>query len=134
MELNVSCCFVNKWLPMFKKWYLLSFYWQCAFFAISAAVVSLAYDMGSALAALLGGLAYCVPVLLANLYINLSTHMNSAVARAYAGSIYRLMMAAGILVYLFKETDFPPAMVVGMFCLGAVVQYVTSFVFINREK
>jgi F0F1-type ATP synthase assembly protein I len=119
---------------MFKKWYLLSFFWQCVFFAAIAAVVSFAYDGKSALAALLGGLAYCLPVLLANLYINLSTHMNSAVARAYAGSIYRLMMAVGILVYLFKETSYPPAMIVGMFCLGAVVQYVTSFVFINREK
>lgn len=119
---------------MSKKWYLLSFFWQCVFFAAIAAIVSLAYDMESALAALLGGLAYCVPVLLTNLYIHLSGHMNNALVRAYAGSVYRLMMAAGILVYLFKETSFPPAMITGMFCVGAVVQYVTSFVFINREK
>jgi F0F1-type ATP synthase assembly protein I len=119
---------------MSKKWYLLSFFWHCVFFAAIAAIVSFAYDVKSALAALLGGLAYCLPVLLVNLYVNLSTHLNSAVVRAYAGSIYRLMMAAGILVYLFKETNYPPGVIVGMFCLGAVVQYVTSFVFINREK
>lgn len=121
---------------MVRKWYMLAFYWQCAFWLIIAAVIYCVYDMKSAQSALLGGLAYSVPVLLTTLYTSRPARSNSlsVVADVYTGTIYQLMMAAGILVYIFKETDFIPEFVIAVFCLGAVVQYVTSFVFINREK
>ncbi len=125
---------VNKWLSMLNKWYVLSFLWQCVFFVVLAAIVNFAYDMESAISALLGGLAYCVPTLLANLYMNFSRRSSNAVVQAYAGSMYRLIISAAVLVVLFKKADLRDGAVIGCFCLAAVVQYVTSFVFINREK
>ncbi len=119
---------------MIKKWYVLSFLWQGAFFLLLAALVSFGYDKKSGLSALLGGLAYCIPTLLANLYVHHTDRAKNAMVVAYTGSVYRLMISAGLLVFLFKEMQLQPGVVVGSFCLGAVVHYVTSFVFINREK
>lgn len=119
---------------MMRNWYVSSFIWQCVFFATLSALVSYAYDKESALSLLSGGLAYCVPSLLTNLYIHHSKRMSDALTRAYIGSVYRLLMAAGSLVYLFKETNLNPKFVIISFCIGAVVQYVTSFLFTNREK
>lgn len=119
---------------MMRNWYVSSFLWQCVFFAMLSALVNYAYDKESAISLLSGGLAYCFPSLLTNLYTHHSKRTKDALARAYMGSVYRLLMAAGSLVYLFKETELNPKVIIISFCLGAVVQYVTSFVFTNREK
>lgn len=119
---------------MMRNWYVSSFLWQCVFFAMLSALVSYAYDKESALSLLSGGLAYCLPSLLTNLYIYKSTRMDNVLVKAYIGSVYRLLMAAGCLVLIFRETEFNPKAVIIGFCIGAVVQYVTSFLFTNREK
>lgn len=119
---------------MFKKWYVISFLWQCIIFAILTVVICSVYDVKSGISTFFGGLAYCFPVVLVNLYIHSGSDTSDGLARAYSGSVYRLMMAAGMLVFLFRETDLIPSFLIGMFCLASVVQYVTSFIFINREK
>lgn len=124
---------VNKWLFMLNKWYLLSFFWQSAFFAVFAAIVSFAYDKESAISAFLGGLAYCVPTLLSNVYVHHTKRLKSALVRAYLGTVYRFIMVSAILVYLLKETELSHAVMIGCFCLATVVQYVTSFWFLKRN-
>lgn len=118
---------------MLNKWYLLSFFWQSAFFTVLAAIVSLVYGKESAISALLGGLAYCVPALLSNLYVHHSRRVKSPIARASLGTVYRFIMVAAILVYLLEETELPHGMMIVCFCLATVVQYVTSFSFLKRN-
>ncbi len=119
---------------MMRNWYVSSFMWQCVFFAMLSVLISYVYDKESALSMLSGGLAYCIPSLLTNIYVYKSTRTDNALVKAYVGSVYRLLMAAGCLVFLFKETDLNAKVVIVGFCIGAVVQYATSFLFINREK
>lgn len=119
---------------MISRWYILSFLWQSSFFVLLATFVNYAYDMESGLSTLLGGLAYCVPALLANLYIHQKGRLEKTLQVAYMGTIYRLVIGTGLLIFIFKEMDLRDGIVISCFCLGAVVQYVTSFVSINREK
>lgn len=109
------------------------FFLAKCFFALLAAIVSLAYDKESAISAFLGGLAYCVPTLLSNIYVHQSKRMKSALVIASLGTVYRFIMVSAILVYLLKETELSHAVMIGCFCLATVVQYVTSFCFLKRN-
>jgi F0F1-type ATP synthase assembly protein I len=91
------------------------------------------YDKESAISALFGGLAYCVPALLSNIYVHHTKRLKSAVVSAYLGTVYRFIMVSAILVYLFEETELYHAVMIGCFCLATVVQYVTSFCFFKRN-
>jgi len=119
---------------MLMKWCIVPFFWQCAFFVALAVIVNFICNMESAISALLGGLAYCVPVLVTNLYTYPSINTNSAIIRGCFGTIFRLIISASMLIYIFKEMNLEAKIVISSFCLGAVVQYVTSFLFINHEK
>jgi F0F1-type ATP synthase assembly protein I len=120
---------------MLNKWIVMSFLWQISFFILVAVVVNYVLNEESGLSALLGGLAYSVPSFLANVYMNKPTQDNpySVVSRAYISNVYKLLITAGVLVYIFKEVTINPAVLICCYCLGSVVQFVTSFLSINRE-
>ncbi|SJN56512.1 ATP synthase subunit I [Vibrio ruber] len=122
---------------MLNKWFILSFSWQLAFFIVLATIVGYVLDEKSGLSAFLGGLTYIVPSLLANLYMHkrLDREDNAGldVGRAYVGNLYKLMMTAGVLVFIFREIDINAGALIVSYCLASVVQFVTSFFSINRE-
>jgi F0F1-type ATP synthase assembly protein I len=120
---------------MLNKWFLLSFFWQLAFFILTATILNYLLDERSGYSALLGGLAYCLPTLLANIYMHKPSNDDErmVVGRAYISNVYKLIMTAGILVFVFKEVDIRAGVFIACYCLAAVVQFVTSFVSINRE-
>jgi F0F1-type ATP synthase assembly protein I len=122
---------------MLNKWFILSFSWQLAFFIVLATIVGYVLDEKSGLSAFLGGLTYIVPSLLANIYMHrkLSREDNAGldVGRAYMGNLYKLMMTAGVLVFIFREIDINAGVLIVFYCLASVVQFVTSFFSINRE-
>ncbi|MGX9419341.1 ATP synthase subunit I [Vibrio sp. RC27] len=119
---------------MLKKWFVLSFLWQISFFMLVATVLFYTLDEKSGFSAFLGGLAYSGPTLLANAYMQKpSSNAHAVVGRAYVSNIYKLVMTAGFLVYVFKEIDVDPAVFIVCYCAGGVVQFVTSFFSLIRE-
>jgi F0F1-type ATP synthase assembly protein I len=121
---------------MLSKWYMLSFFWQITFFSISAAIVNYALGEKSGMSTFLGGLTYCVPTLLANIYMHSGRDTGnefSVVGRAFISNVYKLVMTAGVLVFIFKKVDISAGVFVVFYCIGSVVQFVTSFFSINRE-
>jgi F0F1-type ATP synthase assembly protein I len=122
---------------MLNKWFYLSFLWQLTFFIVSGAVVGYVLGEKSGFSAFLGGLTYIVPTLLANIYMHKpaleSENPSVTVGRAYMGNVYKLIITAGILVFIFSEVDINAGGFIVFYCLGSVVQFVTSFFSINRE-
>jgi F0F1-type ATP synthase assembly protein I len=120
---------------MLNKWFILSFLWQLGFFIVSATIVGYMLDEKSGLSAFLGGLTYIVPSFLANLYMHkpMFNNEHAVVGRAYMSNVYKLMITAAALVYIFKEVDIEHAAFIVAYCVASVVQVVTSFLSINRE-
>jgi F0F1-type ATP synthase assembly protein I len=120
---------------MLNKWFVLSFLWQLGIFILIAAVLYYTLNEKSGFSAFLGGLAYSVPTLLANAYMQKSPSNNAqaVVGRAYTGNFYKLLMTAGVLVFVFKEIDINPVVFIACYCVGSVVQFVTSFFSLIRE-
>ncbi len=120
---------------MLNKWFVLSFLWQLGFFILIATVLYYVLDEKSGFSAFLGGLAYSVPTLLANIYMHASSSNNAhlIVGRAYISNIYKLVMTAGVLIFVFREMDVNAGIFIVSYCVGSVVQFVTSFFSLIRE-
>lgn len=120
---------------MLNKWFIVSFLWQLTFFIVAGIAVNYALDEKSGFSAFLGGLTYIVPSFLANLYMHKTIYNNehAVVGRAYMSNIYKLIMTAAALIYIFTKVEIHPAVFIVSFCVASVVQVVTSFLSINRE-
>lgn len=120
---------------MLNKWFVLSFLWQLTFFILIAGSVFYFLGEKSSLSTFLGGLAYIVPTLLANIYMHKPTGdmVYSVVSRAYMSNIYKLMITAGFIVFVFKNMDVNAGAFIVCYCLASVVNVVMSFLSINRE-
>ncbi|MCE0493617.1 ATP synthase subunit I [Vibrio salinus] len=120
---------------MQHKWFFLSFFWQLSFFIVLSGSVYYLFGEKNGLSVFLGGLAYIVPTLLANIYMHRpsSDMPHSTVSRAYLGNIYKLMITAGLIVFVFKNMDVNAGAFIVCYCLASVVNVVMSFFSINRE-
>lgn len=121
---------------MLKKWFFLSFIGQIGVFIVISAIVFYFLGEKSSLSALLGGIAYIVPTLLANIYMHkpvMNEVPSFTVGRAYMGNIYKLIITVGIIVFVFKEIDIRANVFIVCYCIASLVNVVMSFVSINRE-
>ncbi|RQW61232.1 ATP synthase subunit I [Vibrio viridaestus] len=121
---------------MLNKWFFLSFLGQLGIFILIGVAVNYLLGEKSGMSAFLGGLAYIVPSLLANIYMHKSANNDmpySTVSRAYMSNIYKLLMTAGVIVFIFKEMDVNAGAFIVCYCVASVVNVVMSFLSINRE-
>ncbi len=121
---------------MLNKWFFLSFIGQMGVFIVISAIVFYFLGEKSSLSAFLGGIAYIVPTLLANIYMHKpidDSMSHLVVGRAYMSNIFKLMMSAGVIVFVFKNMDVNAGAFIVCYCLAGVVNVVMSFLSINRE-
>jgi F0F1-type ATP synthase assembly protein I len=120
---------------MLNKWFVLSFLWQMSFFMLIATVLYYTLDEKSGFSAFLGGLAYSAPTFLANMYMQKfrGSNAHADVGRAYISNIYKLVITAGVLIFVFKQVDVNAGVFIACYCVGGLVQFVTSFFSLIRE-
>ncbi len=87
------------------------------------------------ISAILGGLVYCGPMLLANLFMSKSsdTSAKAVVARAYLGTIYKMAVSVCLFIYIFKYMSINIAIFIAAYVITLLTQYATSYVFLNRN-
>jgi len=120
---------------MLSKWFVLSFLGQLIIFILIGVTVNCLLGEKSGLSTFLGGLAYIVPSLLANIYMHrpMNDFPYSTVGRAYMSNIYKLLITVGIMVFVFKKMDINAGAFIICYCFASVVNVVMSFLSINRE-
>ncbi|MBL4828851.1 MAG: ATP synthase subunit I [Aliivibrio sp.] len=87
------------------------------------------------ISAILGGLVYCGPTLLANLFMSKSSDnlATAVVAKAYLGTIYKMAVSICLFIYIFKYISINIAIFLAAYVIALLTQYATSYVFLNRN-
>lgn len=85
--------------------------------------------------AIFGGLVYCIPYIVTNLYLNKSGADTAAkvMAKAYISLVYKFVIKVALFVYFFKYTEVHLITFFLGYILAFVVQCIMSFGFIKRN-
>lgn len=82
------------------------------------------------LSAILGGLVYSVPTLLAGLFMNRVNNSSAmlVLAKAYLGTLYKLIVSICLFIYVFKNIPISIGVFLTAYMLSFVTQYALSYV------
>lgn len=82
------------------------------------------------LSAILGGLVYSVPTLLANLFMNRVSNTSAmlVLAKAYLGTFYKLIVSICLFIYVFKNIPISIGVFLTAYILAFVTQYALSYI------
>ena len=87
------------------------------------------------LSAVLGGLIYCVPSLLSNLFMNRASNTSAAqiLVKVYLGAIYKLIVSICLFIYVFKNIPIIIGVFLTAYAMAFVTQYIMSYVLHTRN-
>lgn len=92
-------------------------------------------DKTTGLSVILGGLVYCVPALLANLFMIREGNKSAVlvVTKAYIGTLYKLIISIFLFIYVFQNIPVNIGIFFAAYTLTFVAQYVMSCVLHKRN-
>jgi len=92
-------------------------------------------DKTTGISVILGGLVYCVPALLANLFMIREGNKSAVlvVTKAYIGTLYKLIISIFLFIYVFQNIPVNIGVFFAAYTLTIVAQYVMSCVLHKRN-
>jgi ATP synthase protein I len=92
-------------------------------------------DKTTGLSVILGGLVYCVPTLLASLFMSKASNKSAVlvVTKAYIGTLYKLIVSICLFIYVFKNIPINAGVFFTAYTITLATQYVMSCVLHKRN-
>ena len=111
------------------------FFAQITFVGLFALFFYHQKDETAGLSVVLGGLIYCVPALLTNLFMNRASNTSAALVlvKVYLGTIYKVIVSICLFIYVFKNIPINIGFFLTTYALAFVTQYIKSYVLHTRN-
>ena len=92
-------------------------------------------DKMAGFSVILGGLVYCVPTLLASLFMSRASNKSAVlvVTKAYIGTLYKMIVSICLFIYVFQNIPINIGVFFTAYTITFVAQYVMSCVLHKRN-
>ena len=87
-------------------------------------------DKTTSISVVSGGLIYCVPALIAGLFMSRSSDKSAelVVAKAFLGTLYKIVITVFLFIYVFKHVEIDIVFFLSAYTMTFIAQYVISYV------
>jgi F0F1-type ATP synthase assembly protein I len=120
-----------RWL----KSLFIIFFAQLIIAGLFALLFYYAKDKMTGLSVILGGLVYCVPALLAGLFMSRASNKSAVLVlvKAYLGTLYKMIVSICLFIYIFKNIPINSGAFFSAYAITFVTQYIMSYVLHKRN-
>ena len=114
---------------------ILIFFSQIVFVGFFSLFFYITKDNTAGLSVVLGGLVYCVPAVLASLFMSRADNASAMliIAKAYLGMLYKTIISIALFIYIFTHVPISIALFLTTYAATFITQYIMSYVLYNRK-